>query len=216
MTSCVDLSKSKITRLSDGGIVSSTEKLVFFDEMLDDLTIFKIRTQLLELFCTQRFVDRVESAGLQGFAFIPIWPLHEGVTFFQEMYRINRLSRKLRPKEHAELDIKGNTVVLRLYCERMKPTKKDLAAAEEVMTRLESILYDESQQSGGSYFGNVEGHDVVDAEIRVFLSGPDCDRLVKHMMPTLRTLPWPGKFQVVKRRGEYTDLEVGEEYVRID
>jgi hypothetical protein len=216
MTSCVDLSKSKITRLSDGGIVFGTKKLVFFDEMLDDLTIFKIRTQLLELFCTWRFVDRVERVGLRGFAFIPIWPLPEGVTFFQEMHRINQLSRKLRPKEHTELDVKENTGVLRLHCQRKKATKKDLAATEEVMSRLEQTLYDESQQDGDSYFGNVEGHDVVDAEIRVFLSAPDCDRLVTHLMPTLRTLFLPGKSQVVKRRGEYTQIDVVEEYIRIE
>src|SRR5207253_1656606 len=36
MTNCVDLTKSKITKCEDG-IVSSTEKLVFIDKMLQDL-----------------------------------------------------------------------------------------------------------------------------------------------------------------------------------
>jgi len=75
MVNCIDLTKSKITKLSDGVVTSTSDKLVFIDEQLEDLTIFKARTQLLELFCTQRFVDRVNAAGLQGFLFVPIWPL---------------------------------------------------------------------------------------------------------------------------------------------
>jgi hypothetical protein len=125
------------------------------------------------------------------------------------------LAEKWKPKDTPELDIKGNTVVLRLYCERKKAGKRELAAAEDVMTHLERSLYDENQASAESYFGNVEGHDVVAYEIRVFLSAPDCDRLIALLMPCLRTLPWPGKFHVVKRRGEFVDEQAAEEYVSL-
>jgi hypothetical protein len=212
MTSCVDLSKSKVTKLKDG-LVTSTEKLDFIDEMLEDLVIFKVRTQLLELFCTQRFVDRVEGAGLQGFLCIPIWPLPAGVTYNGERQRLFKLAEKWKPKDMPELNIKGNTVVLRLYCERKTPSKKELTSAEDVMRHLEESLYNDRQARAEDYFGNVEGHDTVEHEIRVFLSAPDCDRLVSHLMPTLRTLPWPWKFHVVKRRGEYVDEQAAEEYV---
>lgn len=217
MTNCVDLTKSKITKLKDGGIVSSTDRLVFIDELLDeDLTIFKVRTQLMEVFCTQRFVDRVEAAGLQGFLFIPIWPLPEGVTFNDERYRLQKLSVKWKPRETPELDIKGASILLRLYCKGKKATKTELAAVEEVISYLQKSLYDENQLNPESYFGNVEGHEAVDHEIRVFMSGPDCDRLVRHLMPSFRTLPWQGKYHVVKRRGEFADVEAVEEYVRLD
>ena len=56
MTNCVDLSRSD-TRKIAGGFITTTAKLTFIDEMLEDLTIFKVRTQLTELFCTQRFVE---------------------------------------------------------------------------------------------------------------------------------------------------------------
>ncbi len=215
MVNCIDLTKSKITKLKDGIITSTGDKLVFIDKMLEDLTVFKARTQLTELFCTQRFVDRVHAAGLQGFLFVPIWPLPEGITYNDERYRICKLSEKWKLKDMPELDIKGNTLVLRLYCERKKASKKEITAAEAVMTHLEESLYDENQASAETYFGNVEGHDIVDYEIRVFLSAPDCDRLVAHLMPCLRRLPWPGRFHVVKRRGEYVDAQAAEEYVRL-
>ena len=131
------------------------------------------------------------------------------------MYRVNKLAEKWKPKDMPVLDIKANTIVLRLYCDRKKANKKELAAAEEVMAYLEESLYNPNQSASETYFGNVEGHDIVDFEIRVFLSAPDCNRLVTHLMPCLRTLPWPGRFLVVKRRGEYTDIEAEEEYVPI-
>lgn len=212
ISNCVDLNASKTTKI-DGGIISSTERLIFKNEMLDDLIIFKERTLLMEQFCTQRFVDRVEAAGLQGFVFIPIWPLPKGVTYYDEMYRVNQLAKKWKPKQLEELDIKGNKVVLRLYCASKKASKKELAAVEEVMTLLESRLYNPNQTDPDSYFGNVEGHDVVNHEIRVFFSAPDSDRLVSFLMPQFRALPWPGKYQVVKRRGEYVDVDAPEEYV---
>jgi hypothetical protein len=214
MTNCVDLTKSKTIKLKDG-IISRTEKLVFIDEMLTELSIFKVRTQLLEIFCTQRFVDRVEREGLQGFLFVPIWPLPEGVTYNEERYRVCKQAEKWKPKDAPALPIKGNTVVLRLYCEAKKPTKKELVALEDVVAQMEKSLYNEQQERPEDYLGNVEGHDVVDYEIRVFLSAPDCDKLVAHLMPSLRTLPWPGRFHVVKRRGEFVEEDVLEEYVRV-
>jgi len=215
MSNCVDLEKSEVSRI-DGGVIASTRKLVFLDNMLDGLTIFKIRTRLVEVFCSQIFVDRVEEAGLQGFKFVPIWPLPEGVTFSQESYRMEQLSTKWKPRGMPEgLDVKGNTVVVRLYCERKKPSARERSAAEDVVAHLEKSLYDPDQADSESYFGDVEGHDVVDFEIRVFITAPDCDRLVAHLMPSLRSLPWPGRFHVVKRRGEFVDETAEEEYVRL-
>jgi len=161
-------------------------------------------------------VDRVEAAGLQGFVFVPIWPLRKGVTFNRELNRVCKLAEKWKPKDAPALDVKGNTVVLRLYCDRKKATKKEVAAAERVMKHLEAVLYDADQQEAESYFGTVEGHDVVGQEIRVFLSAPDGDRLVARLKPALRSLPWPGKFHVVKRRGHFFDGKAAEEYVRLN
>lgn len=215
MVNVIDLTRSEVERL-DGGLITQVDgRLVFIEKRLDGLTIFKERTLLSELLCTQTFVDRVEAAGLQGFVFVPLWPLPKGVTFNHELNRVCKLSEKWKPKDFPAVDIKGNTVVLRLYCERTKASKQEIAAAEAVMSHLEEVLYDPDQKDAESYFGDVEGHDVVAGEIRVFLSAPDCDRLVDRLMPALRSLPWPGKFHVVKRRGEYVDEGAAEEYVRV-
>src|SRR5262249_26056029 len=149
------------------------------------LEIFKDRSLPANQLCTQRFVDRVQSAGLQGFIFIPLWPLQPGTTYHTERYRLCRLAEKWKPNSLTSLEIKGNTVVLRLCCQRKKATKEEVAAAEGVMAHLEKSLYDPSQAQPESYVGNIEGSDVVDFEIRVFISTPDCERLLTHLMPHL-------------------------------
>jgi len=221
--SCVDLTKSKtkVLKFPGGkrGLITDSDHLVFIDELLDeDLAIFTARTSPMESFCTQRFVDRVAAAGLQGFIFVPFRPLPEGRTYQHERYRLTKAAEKWKPKNMPALDIKSAAVMLRLYCRGKEATKKELAAAEEVMSYLEKALYNEDQTVGTeeSYFGNVEGHKEVEHEIRVALSTPDCDRLVTHLLPSFRTLPWRGKYHVVKWRGEYADVEAPEEYVRLD
>lgn len=214
MTNCVDLAQSETTRLNDGGVVTSTKRLVFKGEMTQGLTIFKVRTQLLELFCTQDFVERVERAGLLGFVFTPIWPLPLGVTFYDEMYRVGKLAAKWKPKGGEPINVSGNTVVIRLYTEKKKPAANESAAANDIMQQLEASLYSPTQELK-DYLGNIEGHEACEFEIRIFISSPDCDRLVRELLPVLRILKWPGRYHVVKRRGEFTDKAANEEYVNI-
>src|SRR5262249_61327804 len=57
MVSAADLTRSDVIRL-DGGLITRTNGLVFIDERLDGLTLFKECTQLAQIFCTQAFVDR--------------------------------------------------------------------------------------------------------------------------------------------------------------
>ncbi|MEI8018607.1 MAG: hypothetical protein WCH39_10445 [Schlesneria sp.] len=182
---------------------------------MSDLVIFKDRALPVYQLCTQSFVDRVASAGLQGLIFIPVWPLPPDMTYHSERYRLCKLAEQWKPNSLGTLDITGNTVVLRLCCRRKKVAKDEIAAAEGIISHLEKSLYDPYQAQPESYFGNVEGTDVVDFEIRVFISTPDCDRLLTRLMPSLQELSWPGEFYVVKRRGEFMDGQAVEEYVRV-
>jgi hypothetical protein len=215
LANVVDLSKSATNAgLADiGNLVFIDETLIA--ERLTDSEVFRERSLPSIVLCTQRFVDRVNSAGLQGFIFIPLWPLAAGVTYHKERFRMCKLAEKWKPSPLTTLEIKGNTVVLRLCCQGKKATKEEIAAADGVMTHLDKALYDPNQASSESYFGNVEGTDVVDFEIRIFISTPDNERLLIHLMPRLQVLPWPGKFYVVKRRGSLMDGQAMEEYVAV-
>ena len=212
LANVVDLSKTKTNGgLADiGNLVLQREKEAELEASGDRA----IAVLLIKL-CTQTFVDRVQSAELQGFLFVPVWPLQPGTTYHSERHRLCKLAEKWKPNPLASLEIKGDSVVLRCCCQKKKATKEEIAAAEGVMAHLEKSLYDSSQILPESYFGNVEGSDVVDFEIRVFISTPDSERLLGHLMPSLKVLPWPGKFYVAKRRGNFMDGQASEEYVAV-
>jgi hypothetical protein len=214
MSNCVDLSQSSVIRYDDGSVMTDMKRLAFFENGLRDLAIFRIRTELVPLFCTQTFVDRVEKSALNGFVFVPIWPLPPGTTYFDEHLRVGKISDRWKPKELPAVPVQGNTVVLRLYTQRKKAASRELAEAEAVMEQLESVLY-RPEQTREEYLGNVEGHDVLEYEIRIFVSTPDCELLLDALLPTLRLLKWNGKFHVIKRRGEFMDGSAEEEYVPV-
>lgn len=217
MSDCLDLERSKTTKVKgrNGGVIADINGLVFNNDMLEDLTIFRIRTLPMHQFCSQRLVDRVKATGLQAFSFTLIWPLPEGVKYYDNMSRKIRETRKWTPKQFQAIDPKANTVALRLHCEKDQPSKSELQSFEAVVARLNEALYDPNQDSPDSYSGSLEEYEILPNEIRVHLTAPDCDRLIAHITPVLRALPWPGAFQVVKRRGEYLEEDVPEEYVRI-
>jgi hypothetical protein len=84
-----------------------------------------------------------------------------------------------------------------------------------ILDEIEEEIYEPDAGAEG-FYGEVEGHDVVPHEVRIFLSCPDCDRLVERLLPYLRKLPWPRTYQVVKRYGEFVEMGVREEYVRLE
>ena len=88
--------------------------------------------------------------------------------------------------------------------------------ADQLADELGKALNDENQLTPESYFENVERCEECDFEVRVYLTGPDCDRLVTNLLPLLKRLPWPGKYHVVKKRSEYLVENAPEEYVRLD
>ena len=214
------------TRLANAIDVSTSSKtpsgladignLFFNEEMLtDELSVFKDRSLPSIQLCAQRFVDRVHSAGLQGFVFIPVWPLQPGTSYHSERYRLCKLAEKWKPNPWRSLEIKGNTVVLRLCCQQKNATKDEVAAAKTVVAQIERSLYDPCQSQAESYFGNVEGMDVVDSEIRIFVSTPDNERLLAQLSSTVKALPWSGKIYLVKRRGNFMVGQVTEEYIPV-
>ncbi len=215
MVNCLDLEKTKVTKLNGGLITSTMDPLVFIEEMLQDLTVFKIRTQLTELFCSQTFVDLVNHCGLQGFSFIRIWPMPPGCTFWNEYFKASKEERKRRPFAKSKLEVSGNTVALRLYISNDSITKKESDLANAIIALLEQKLDISDFSEFDTYYGNVEAYGIVDKEFRIFISCPDCEVLLARLMPIFRTLPWKGPFDVTKSRYSFTPDIYPDENVEI-
>jgi hypothetical protein len=214
LVNCLDLERS-VYEMFDDGTIDSFEKYAFHEELVKDLSFFRLRPEPLDLLCTQVVVDRVKKYGLNGFRFIKMWSSEEGPTDYRKESRLTWIQgQKIKLAEGPELDAKGNTVVIRLQTAKKKATKQELKLVERIMDELDELLY-EPEGGAEQFYGQVEGHDVVANEVRIFLTCPDCDRLVEKLLPYLRQLPWPRAYQVVKRYGEYVDEEAREEYVRL-
>jgi hypothetical protein len=52
-------------------------------------------------------------------------------------------------------------------------------------------------------------------EVSSFFSCPDADDLAKKLKPWVKALDWPGQKWLVKRYGEFVDVEATEELVTL-
>ena len=214
LLNCLDLNKSVYSYTAKTHLLS-IQQYAFIESQVRDQAFFRVRPTPSHLMCTDVVAERVKKHGMLGFRFVPLWsPDKKYKEYVVELKRTRLKAAKLRPVEGPPVPVKGNTVVLRLYLEKKKPTKEETARVERIMDEIEAKLYDPNK-GAQDYFGNIEGHDVVDHEIRIFMSAPDCHRLVEHLRPYLKKLPWKGRYQVLKRFGEYVDETAREEYVRL-
>lgn len=205
----LDQKRSEIEWMDDQHIVAQTiSRFECFAEKMAGLSIFHIVEKPTSTFVTQPFVDRVREHGLQGFHFIPLWPLPEGV-IWREIDRKTSREESLIETEEGSAPIKGNTVVLAFPLARAKPDQAEKAQLAKFMDELDSLLNNPRRKS--RYYGNLEGDDHDRGVSRLFLSCPSADALVKKLRPWLEKLSWNKPIRVIKRYGEYTDPNCREE-----
>lgn len=172
-------------------------------------SIFRIPDTFSRVFVTQAFVDRVREHDLQGFHFVTLWPLPEGVSWEQEDKKSRGLETKIKIKA-AIRAIKGNTVVLMFPTVEATPSAAEKQRLSQLMDELDAIFA--KANSKKNYLGSLEGDDGVKSELRLFLSCPDADALVEHLAKWRNTVSWKDA-KILKRYGEITDPDCKEKYV---
>jgi hypothetical protein len=185
-----------------------------FPERMSGLSIFRLVEMSSRTFVTQPFVDRVRQHELQGFHFIKLWPLPEAVSW-RELDKKNRKKKVQVKTKLGATAVKGNTVVLLLPIAKDKPSKAENDRLAKLMDEIDALLYDPSAKPDAPLLGNLEGDDVVQGELRLFLSCPDTDALVEKLRPWLQKLTWDGGMKVLKRYGELADANCREEYAEL-
>jgi Immunity protein family (Imm11) len=208
----IDFERSKLDYLNTNSILE-IDHLEVFEDRLAALSIFQLRKYPGRCCVTDAVARRIREARLEGFEFRKLWPLPKDVPYWLHRKRPechDELTAQPRPEPRA---IKGNAVVLTLALQRDEPSQEEKSRFEQIADHLDAILVNPRRDA--KYIGNVEIAEFVPGEARYFFSCPDADELAKKLKPWVIALDWLGQKRLVKRYGEFMDVEATEETVAI-
>ncbi|MFN9508590.1 MAG: hypothetical protein ACK6AO_06255 [Planctomycetota bacterium] len=201
----LDLRKSVLRRTSPERTAVSIEYFSFKDASLRDTTIFRVPENSNVKLVTDIFKERVESSCLNGFNFIPVWPLPEGTDW--------RMEEAKRRKKNKAVKLVGESLILRLRLKKPKPSPNEKRLASDIEQSLRSTLKVSSLKE--RYWGSVEVAEFEDGEYRIFCSCPDVDQIAGHLSDWLESVPWENDFDIVKRYGNLFDKKAKEKRIQI-
>jgi len=193
----LDLSKSRLRRKNPEERSDLIEYFWFTVSKLADATIFRIPESPNTYFVTERFKDRIEQAKLNGFNFVPVWPLPEDSDWMmEETYR-------RRARKGTKIKIVGEALMLRFLLQADQPSERERFLAKAMEQSLRERL---AGSLAAPYMGSIEAVEFEAGEFRVFCICPDCEELEKFLQPWLMQVEWPDGIVCVRR---YGNLYVG-------
>ena len=140
----LDDAKSQIRWLSDKHTFDQVFEIDRYEcntERMAGLSIFRLVEMSSRTLVTQAFVDRVQERELQGFHFVKLWPLPEGVSWQEEDKRERKKKVQVKTKR-GSVPVKGNMVVLVLPIAKTKPSKAEKDRLAKVMDEIDALLYE--------------------------------------------------------------------------
>jgi hypothetical protein len=208
----IDRDRSKLAYLNPHTILD-IDHLQLHEDRLAELSIFQMKWYPGRCFVTDAVARRIREAELNGFEFVKLWPLPEGISYGMYHKRPECRDELSAQPAAEERPIKGNSVVLRLALEQEKPSEKERSRFEEIADQLDAMLVDPRKDA--EYFGNLEMAEFVPREARYFFSCPDADNLAAKLKPWVEALDWYGEMSLFKRYGEFVDADARVEIVKL-
>jgi len=136
-------------------------RIVYFDfipSRLAGAAIFRIPEQPNYTLVTDRFKERVEQAGLNGFEFAKVWPLPAGADWFVEHGKWQAAQKTAK--------LAGEAVILRFDLRGSVPTAEERDRAVAIEASLAARLKVDSLET--PYLGSIEVAEYADGEYRIF------------------------------------------------
>jgi hypothetical protein len=177
----------------------------FHQSRLANATIFRIPELPNYTLVTDRFKDRVERSGLNGFEFAKVWPLPEGTDWFKE--------HRGWQKQQKATKLAGEAIVLRFSLHGDTPSLSEREQAAGIETALAAKLKVDSLES--PYRGSIEVAEFAEGEFRIFCTCPSAETLSEFLAPWLETVPWAGDVSLTKRFGNLYDKKAKEKRVAV-
>ncbi len=178
---------------------------------LGELSIFRMRELCNRVYVTDRFVEAVQEAGLNGFHFVKVWPFPKGVDYFQEeALRRRREGQKVTTPDGPK-EVKAESMVIEFDLSETKMTKEERKQLSRFEDELDAQLI--VKRMDGLYYGSLEGRRTKKGVTRLFLSCPDANALLKKLTPWLKALDWQSSPRVLLRSAPYDDADCEERLV---
>jgi hypothetical protein len=201
----LNVPRSDVRRNHDKQVAARIVYFDFIPSRLAGASIFRIPEQPNYTLVTDRFKERVEQAGLNGFEFAKVWPLPEGADWFMEHGKWQAAQKTAK--------LAGEAVILRFALCRSEPTKEERDRASAIEASLATQLKVDSLQT--PYHGSIEVAEYADGEYRIFCTGPSAEALSTFLEPWLATLEWGGNVTLTKRFGNLYDKKAKEKRVTV-
>lgn len=199
--------KSQFTRCrnDEAATALGVDFFDFHQSRLANATIFRIPEQPNYTLVTDRFKDRVERSGLNGFEFAKVWPLPEGSDWFKE--------HRVWQKQQKATKLAGEAIVLRFTLHGDTPSPSERERAADIETALAAKLKVDSLES--PYRGSIEVAEFVEGEFRIFCTCPSAETLSEFLASWLETVSWAGGISLTKRFGNLYDKKAKEKRVAV-
>jgi hypothetical protein len=208
ISGALDVEYSSIRWLEEGYKAADIHHFEFDGSQLENAFIFRLRQMPRMVIVTDSFVRRVQELGLNGFDFDQIWPFPKGESW------VEHAKTAKAGQVQATAELKSQTLVIFLPLAGVKPTPEEKKRSKLVQDQLDAQLLVGSVDS--LYWGAYEGSEVVDGNLRLYISCPNTDRLYLKLSEWLRQLSWLQAPSAVKRYGDMYDEESQEAFVQIE
>jgi hypothetical protein len=172
------------------------------ENLISDLTIFRMRELCNCVFVTNVFVDVVTNAGLNGFDFRKIWPLPEGSDYFKE-HRAKEIELQKVNVNGRFISVKQESVIIELRLSEQKITKEERRKLARLADELDAQLV--IRHIDEAYFGSLEGRKTNKGVCRMYLSCPDARRLIQKLKPWFQSIEWSSSPRILLRSVPYDD-----------
>ena len=204
----LDQERSEFQWLDEGRTFKSFSKVVRYEcipEKMEGLSIFRIVEEVITPFVSSAFVDRVMQHELRGFLFTKLWAPADSSGQGEGLSQVETES------------VQGNTVVIMFPTAKAKPSRAEKDRLATIMDQIDAVLADPDAAPDSTHYGSLEGDDVVEGDLRLFLSCPNADALIARLRPLLEELngTWKKGVKVLKRYGQMQDPSCPEKYIHL-
>ncbi len=182
-----DVAKSIATFMPSSGkeTAFSIERYELQPEKIGNHAIFRLREDPGSIMVTDRFKDRVEKAGLNGFFFAKVWPLAADEKW-EELE-----TRERKAQRQAVQALKGQCITILLSTVKAEATDEEEKQGLKLVEALSDLLVSQATLLNSDCLGAIDYLEPFRGKLGIHICCPDVDRVMPVIQPWLESLNWP-------------------------